>query len=159
MSRLFACLLPLFLVSCQRPSFTHSSDPPTFHSVQEALKFINHKVWMYDAQGLAGACVGEYATIKHNPNIYHIMNEISGLHIRWRYRNESFPSRWPCFLAWLCDMIEQMFGIDTRLKPELERSCRSSFKLGGHGHEYNHIHIDFVRRPDGWYLSNIWQCR
>lgn len=33
------------------------------------------------------------------------------------------------------------------------------FKLGGHGRELGHLHIDFVRTGFSWQLANIWQCR
>lgn len=35
-----------------------------------------------------------------------------------------------------------------------------SWKLGGHGSRFGHIHIDFVKQLDGkWYLKRIWGCR
>jgi len=34
-----------------------------------------------------------------------------------------------------------------------------TFKLGGHGKELGHIHIDFVRSGAGWELEKIWMCR
>jgi len=34
-----------------------------------------------------------------------------------------------------------------------------SFKLGGHGRELGHIHIDFVKSAAGWQLQRIWMCR
>ncbi len=33
------------------------------------------------------------------------------------------------------------------------------FKLGGHDKELGHVHIDFVKRIDGWVINKIWQCR
>ena len=33
------------------------------------------------------------------------------------------------------------------------------FKLGGHGAELGHIHIDFVRSDVGWEIQRIWMCR
>lgn len=36
----------------------------------------------------------------------------------------------------------------------------NSWKLGGHGSRFGHIHIDCVRQLDGqWYLKRIWHCR
>jgi hypothetical protein len=32
-------------------------------------------------------------------------------------------------------------------------------KLGGHGSELGHIHIDFVRTDRGWEIHRIWMCR
>jgi|GEM_PF-3544844 len=35
-----------------------------------------------------------------------------------------------------------------------------SWTLGGHGQEFGHIHLDFVKQLDGkWYLKRIWECR
>lgn len=33
------------------------------------------------------------------------------------------------------------------------------FTLGGHGDEWGHVHIDFVKKRGKWYLKSIWQCR
>jgi hypothetical protein len=33
------------------------------------------------------------------------------------------------------------------------------YKLGGHGVELGHIHIDFRYRDDGWVLEDIFICR
>lgn len=32
-------------------------------------------------------------------------------------------------------------------------------KLGGHDSELGHIHIDFIRRDNGWVIERIWVCR
>ena len=34
-----------------------------------------------------------------------------------------------------------------------------SFKLGGHGKELGHIHIDFLKSRAGWEFERIWMCR
>ena len=34
-----------------------------------------------------------------------------------------------------------------------------TFKLGGHGAELGHIHIDFKRTAKGWVIERIWMCR
>ena len=34
-----------------------------------------------------------------------------------------------------------------------------SFKLGGHGRELGHIHIDFIKSETGCELQRIWMCR
>ena len=39
--------------------------------------------------------------------------------------------------------------------PEKERT----FKLGGHSKELGHIHIDFVKNDNQWFLLKIWMCR
>lgn len=36
---------------------------------------------------------------------------------------------------------------------------QTQYKLGGHGDEWGHIHIDFVKIRGQWYLDKIWQCR
>ena len=33
------------------------------------------------------------------------------------------------------------------------------FKLGGHGKELGHIHIDFVKSKAGWEIQQLWMCR
>lgn len=33
------------------------------------------------------------------------------------------------------------------------------FKVGGHGEEFNHIHIDFEKINALWYLKSVWACR
>ena len=38
-------------------------------------------------------------------------------------------------------------------------SDASHFKLGGHGQELGHIHIDFLLSDTGWQLKEIWVCR
>jgi len=127
--------------------------------VQEAITFIEKKVEAGDTQGLIDACVDEYATIKSNPFADHILDELSLLDLRALYGDAVFPGQWPCLLKELLDIIKDLFGLDISRILKLKPTCPSSFKLGGHGDAYNHIHIDFVSRPDGWYLSNVWQCR
>lgn len=34
-----------------------------------------------------------------------------------------------------------------------------TFKLGGHGSEIGHLHVDFVRANGKWQLKDIYQCR
>jgi hypothetical protein len=34
-----------------------------------------------------------------------------------------------------------------------------SYKLGGHDSELGNVHVDFVRRPEGWVLQRIWVCQ
>jgi hypothetical protein len=33
------------------------------------------------------------------------------------------------------------------------------FKLGGHDKELGHMHIDFIKRDNGWVIERIFQCR
>ena len=33
------------------------------------------------------------------------------------------------------------------------------YKLGGHGKELGHIHIDFMKRGKTWSILKIWMCR
>ncbi|HNX93905.1 MAG TPA: hypothetical protein PKL14_01995 [Holophaga sp.] len=35
----------------------------------------------------------------------------------------------------------------------------NQFKLGGHASELGHVHIDFIKQKDAWYLDSIWLCR
>jgi hypothetical protein len=35
----------------------------------------------------------------------------------------------------------------------------AGFKLGGHGAELGHVHVDFVRTEKAWRLKEIWICR
>lgn len=32
-------------------------------------------------------------------------------------------------------------------------------KLGGHESILGHVHVDFERDDNGWFLKRIWQCR
>jgi hypothetical protein len=34
-----------------------------------------------------------------------------------------------------------------------------AFKLGGHGSEIGHLHVDFIRVDGKWQLKDIYQCR
>ncbi len=34
-----------------------------------------------------------------------------------------------------------------------------TFKLGGHGKQFHHLHIDFVKKGEKWHLARIWICR
>lgn len=34
-----------------------------------------------------------------------------------------------------------------------------SLKLGGHGKELGHVHIDFLKIQNEWILKDIWVCR
>jgi hypothetical protein len=36
---------------------------------------------------------------------------------------------------------------------------KETFKLGGHGAELGHIHVDFLRIDAAWLLKEIWICR
>ena len=38
-------------------------------------------------------------------------------------------------------------------------SNSTEFKVGGHGKQFGHIHIDFEKRGTKWYLKSIWDCR
>lgn len=33
------------------------------------------------------------------------------------------------------------------------------FKLGGHDSELGHIHVDFAKKDDKWFLERIWLCK
>jgi hypothetical protein len=35
----------------------------------------------------------------------------------------------------------------------------NKFKLGGHGSELGHIHIDFIKKKGKWFLDKIWLCK
>lgn len=34
-----------------------------------------------------------------------------------------------------------------------------AFKLGGHGAELGHVHVDFMKIDERWVLKEIWLCR
>lgn len=60
------------------------------------------------------------------------------------------------------DRLEALY----RVKPMSARYAdrefpteRARFKLGGHASELGHVHIDFSRRDQTWFLDGIWLCR
>jgi hypothetical protein len=34
-----------------------------------------------------------------------------------------------------------------------------TFKLGGHGAPWGHVHIDFIKKNKKWFIKKIWQCK
>ena len=105
----------------------------SFSSVQEAVSFIVGCLENDDYNALCAACVGREGRPSSFSQNRGVFINLKGLHARvplsQLYAGATFPGD------------------------------GDTFKLGGHGKELGHIHIDFVRTSGGWKLADIWGCR
>ncbi|MCA8960534.1 MAG: hypothetical protein KDC38_08475 [Planctomycetes bacterium] len=100
-----------------------------FESVAGALEFIVRCVEADDRSGLVAAC-SRGVQLSANPTTFDKLVELhQEVDLREKYGEQSFPTG------------------------------STQFTLGGHGHQYRHLHLDFVRREGKWTLSDVWQCR
>lgn len=53
----------------------------------------------------------------------------------------------------------ERMDLRVRYKDQSFPTDAESLKLGGHARELGHIHIDFIRRDEGWFIAEIWECR
>ncbi len=70
--------------------------------------------------------------------------------------HEKLPQEW--VLERLQDLQESTPLPELYAGWEFPRDARQ-FKLGGHGKELGHIHIDFVKSKAGWEIQKVWMCR
>jgi len=130
------CFLSILLTTgcVSAPSGHCKTDTVFFSSVPDALGFIASCVEQNDTNRLTAACVGG----RRKPAIYlaenpAVFNMLAAFHkandLREFYGDETFPQK---------DRV---------------------FKLGGHGKQFHHIHIDFVKKGRSWYLADIWNCK
>jgi hypothetical protein len=110
---------------------------PAFQALSAAVDFIAQALDFGDHATLADACAED----RQDP---------SGLPTHREYRLRA--------IALLADRHEQR-SLRSRYSRRAFPIQEARFKLGGHGQELGHIHIDFVRSETGWQLENIWQCR
>lgn len=104
-----------------------------FNTVPEALGFIVDCVENNDSTRLISACVGrgdQPPLIIKQPNAFKsLVCFHESKSLTKSYGEKSFPEK----------------GL--------------LFKLGGHGHQFQHLHIDFVKKGQRWYLADVWNCR
>ena len=119
----------ILLISFLPSNVLGAEGAPSFSKVEDAVAFISQCVQTNDSERLFNSCLAP----GEKSSFIHIVERLKALNeetiLSKLYAHKSFP--------W--------FG--------------SRFKLGGHGFEWGHIHIDFVRKDGAWYLNNIWQCR
>jgi hypothetical protein len=117
------------------------NDPkPAFIDLSAAVEFIAQALDTDDHERLADACVEEFEW----------REDIPGLPMRREYRLRE--------IALLADRHKRS-SLRLLYAGRSFPSQDERFKLGGHGKELGHLHIDFVRSELGWQLENIWQCR
>lgn len=128
--------LAWILISSLALQLAHAADavkqPATFGKLGEALQFLAKTIESDDYAGLTAAC----ATPDKGPSIA--------------------QHRAPF------DLLKTAH----KAKPLAERYSKlefpaqgDTFKLGGHGSELGHLHVDFVRVNGKWQLQDIYQCR
>lgn len=112
-----------------------------FTSLNEAVDFLAVRLEADDPEGIADQCSnGENDDARTaeglpSPRSYrlHAIRELGRRHgmqnLRSTYAGREFPSD------------------------------RDEFKLGGHGAELGHTHIDFSRTGLAWKIKEIWMCR
>ncbi len=113
------------------------ADPkPSFPDLGAAVEFIARALETGDHDALADACVdaGEAAGPREARAYRHrAIESLAGRHtghsLRALYAGRAFPAN------------------------------ATTLKLGGHGRELGHVHIDFARSEATWELENIWICR
>jgi hypothetical protein len=106
-------------------------EQPTFQRLAEAVAFLASRLDAGKLDEIADACP-DYGddTRSYRMNAIRALVDYHGeVDLRQRYESREFPS--------------------------LERK----FKLGGHGAELGHVHIDFAKASDGWQIANIFICR
>jgi len=131
-------LAMLLIAGCTSGGMPASSGQETpgaisFATVPEALAFIVDCVERNDVRKLTAACVGRgsaQAYLAHNPGVF---GNIRALHARKDLRTLYGAERFP--------------------------RDGTVFKLGGHGEQFHHIHIDFVKKGRTWRLADVWNCR
>ena len=104
-----------------------------FATVPEALAFIVDCVERNDARRLTAACVGRgsaQAYLARDPGVF---GNVRALHARKDLRTLYGAERFP--------------------------RDGTAFKLGGHGKQFDCIHIDFVKKGRTWRLADVWSCR
>ena len=110
---------------------------PAFSELQAAVDFIVRALDSGQHDRLAGACTKEDDDPADRPG----------------YRSFQLQS-----IEWLANVHRQtpLGSLYTgRAFPSLE----PRYKLGGHGQELGHVHVDFVRSSCGWQIEDIWTCR
>ena len=107
-----------------------AQDTPEFTSLPEALRWLDQKLELKDFTAIADSFASPLdATTIRINYIEALDTSLGAIRLAERYANRDFP-------------IE-----------------KSQFKLGGHGQELGHIHIDFIRDKNAWKIDRIWMCR
>jgi len=124
----------LFAASCaSAPPVKQPEDKAGFSTVKEALSFIVDCLEQDDVKRLTAACVGRgerQAYLAKHPGVF---NNLAAFNrskgLMKSYGDKTFPEK------------------------------ALVFKLGGHGKQFQHLHIDFVKKGPKWLLADIWNCR
>jgi hypothetical protein len=114
-----------------------SGQAPSFTELSEAIAFIARALESGDHGVIADACVKKRGDVIGLPTeresrlhaVQGVAHALGRRTLRSLFADRAFPAH------------------------------ESRFKLGGHGQELGHVHIDFVREGPSWYLEDIWQCR
>ena len=130
----FCMIACVFVSGCaSAPLVDQAESTAGFDTVQEALSFIVGCVDQNDARRLTAACVGRGAMAPLLATTSHTFNNLVSFNktkgLMKSYGDKTFPAQ----------------GV--------------VFKLGGHGKQFQHLHIDFVKKDQKWYLADIWNCR
>jgi hypothetical protein len=107
---------------------------PSFRSLAEAVSFIEIRLQDGDLAGLFGAC-NQVRQSDHMCSV--VFESLQEIHTEVGLRSLCLECSPPAAFP-----------------PDAE-----TFKLGGHGKELGHIHIDFCKVGARWQLEEIWMCR
>jgi hypothetical protein len=110
----------------------------TFGQLSEAVEFLAARLDVGDLDGIADECSAA------------AIDSADGV-----------PSRRPSRLGAIDELGRQHRSRDIRRLYEGRQFPDDllQFKLGGHGAELGHVHVDFARAGESWVLKEIWICR
>ena len=107
--------------------------PYEFHDLDAAMGFVIRCIETDDVESIITAMKHERKVQPYLERNKHVFDRLKAQHAAKPY--EEFTKD----LSFPADVTE--------------------FKVGGHGSEYGHIHIDFEKRGDKWCLKSIWDCK
>jgi hypothetical protein len=114
---------------------------PTFYVLSEAVEFIADCLDNEDYDKLLGALTKQYMVPGAAPEL----------------REEILQSRLRAIH--LLKERHQQIRLDLLYEGKVFPSGATAYKLGGHGKELGHLHIDFRKVNGDWALEEIFVCR
>jgi hypothetical protein len=114
------------------------ADIKSFRALSQAIDFIAELI----ERNAASELMAQFAYIQHP--------QVAGPHYSTSFTNHIFPQ-----------LQTYHHEINFRARYEGKRfpADETRYTLGGHMKELGCIHIDFIKKEQGWVLDSIWECR